>query len=109
MQVGMAHIIAIAEDDLIDGLMPSRDDKKPERADKSDILSNSSDGQEVGDLQGGTLSENDVTRRMRRPVLGAEQVFEMAQASIDKRYYFVYASRIDTHVTARWIGKERRR
>ena len=77
--------------------------------DKSDNMSNSSDDPEVEDLQGGTLSENEVIRSMRRPVLGAKQVFELVQASIDKRYYFVYASRLDKHVTVRWHGKERRR
>ena len=84
----MAHIGSSEVGDLIDNMLPSRDDKKPQRGDKPDILSDSIDGPGVGDLEGGAVSGNKVVRIARRPAMGVKHSCELPQASIDKRYYF---------------------
>ena len=96
-------------EDITAGILPGQADARPEGGRKPDAISNSSEDSEEDNLEGGTVSENEVIRTIRRPVLDSKQVFELAHASIDKRYYFVYASRLDKHVTVRWLGKERRK
>ena len=46
---------------------------------------------------------------MRKPVLDTKQVFELVKTSIDHRYYFVIASRLDKNVIVHWYGGERRK
>ena len=60
-------------------------------------------------LDGGTLPEGEVNPILRKPVLDKNQVFELAQASVDRRYYCVIDSRIHKNVIARWYGRERRK
>ena len=59
------------------------------------------------ELEGGEVSENEVMRNSRTPVLDTKQVFELAKASVDRRHYFVIASRLDKNVIALvWKRKE---
>ena len=95
-------------EDLTAVILSGQADARPEGGRKSDAISNSTEDPEDHNLEGGTVSGNEVIRTIRRPVLDAKQVSELPQASIDKRYYFVYASRLDKRVTVRWLGKERR-
>ena len=63
-----------------------------------------SGGEEIG---GGEVSENEVIRNLRMPVLYTKQVFDLAKASIDRVHYFVIASRLGKNVIAHWYGRER--
>ena len=77
----------------------------PDHDSASEFMEDSGDE----DIEGGTVSEGEVIRCLRKPVLDRNQVFEMAQASVDRRYYFVIASRIHQNVIAHWYGSERRK
>ena len=82
----MAHIRSTDVADLIDNILPSRDDKKPERGDKPDIPSNPIAGPGAGDLEGWEVSGGEVIRSA--PIgPGGKHAFELPHSSIDKRYY----------------------
>ena len=76
---------------------------------KSNVESKFMDDSGDEELHGGAVSENEVIRNLRKPVLDTKQVFELVKASIDRRHYFVIASRLDKNVIAHWYGRERRK